>query len=138
ARRRPARRSLRRSATSPRCAHAHDRAGTRTRALWCRTCRAAQRSPSSYGYIPEVATSAEPGATPLDQLRANVRETPPAPEVMEQYLATVRAGAHALTDEDVQELKSAGVSEDEIFEQTVAAAISEGLLRLDAAEAVIR
>jgi alkylhydroperoxidase family enzyme len=76
--------------------------------------------------------------TPLDQLRANVRDTPPAPEVMDAYLATVRAGAHAITDEDVLALKAAGVSEDEIFEQTVAAAISEGLRRLDAAEAVIR
>jgi hypothetical protein len=34
-------------------------------------------------------------------------------------------------------VKAAGLSEDEIFEQTVAAAISEGLRRLDAAAAVI-
>ena len=37
----------------------------------------------------------------------------------------------------MEELKAAGLSEDEIFEQTVAAAIGEGLRRLDAAAAVI-
>jgi alkylhydroperoxidase family enzyme len=54
------------------------------------------------------------------------------------YLAKVRDRAYTVTDEDVQALKDAGVSEDEIFEQTVAAAVSEGLRRWDAAESVIR
>jgi hypothetical protein len=49
----------------------------------------------------------------------------------------VHADAYKITDGDVQQLKDAGVSEDEIFEQTVAAAISEGLRRLDAAERAI-
>jgi alkylhydroperoxidase family enzyme len=53
------------------------------------------------------------------------------------YLEKVRDRAYAVTDEDVQALKAAGVSEDEIFEQTVAAAVSEGLRRWDAAERVI-
>jgi len=39
--------------------------------------------------------------------------------------------------EDVEELKSAGVTEDEIFESTTAVAIAEGLRRLDAARQVI-
>jgi hypothetical protein len=34
-------------------------------------------------------------------------------------------------------MKAAGLSEDEIFEQTVAAAISEGLRRLDRMNAVL-
>ena len=34
-------------------------------------------------------------------------------------------------------LKAAGLSEDEIFEQTVGVAIREGFRRLDAAQAVI-
>jgi alkylhydroperoxidase family enzyme len=57
---------------------------------------------------------------------------------LDDYLAKVRERAYTVTDEDVQALKDAGVSEDEIFEQTVAAAVSEGLRRWDAAERVIR
>ena len=73
----------------------------------------------------------------LDALRANVANTAePAPELA-AYLEKVRTRAYTVTDRDVEELKAAGLSEDEIFEQTVAAAISEGLRRLDAAAAVI-
>jgi alkylhydroperoxidase family enzyme len=74
----------------------------------------------------------------LEQLRANVEATPPAPEVMAPYLEKVRVAAYRVTDADVQALKDAGLTEDQIFEQTVAVAIAEGLRRLDAAEAVIR
>ena len=70
--------------------------------------------------------------TRLAELREIVRATPPAPPVMSAYLEKVHAHAYRITDADVDELKNAGVSEDEIFEQTVAAAISEGLRRLDA------
>ena len=58
---------------------------------------------------------------------------PPPPTEMEPYLVKVRERAHAVTDADVDSLKAAGISEDEIFEQTVAAAVSEGLRRLDVA-----
>ena len=72
----------------------------------------------------------------LDALRANVANTPaPAPELA-AYLEKVRTNAYKVTDADVDRLKEAGLSEDAIFEQTVAAAISEGLRRLDAAAAV--
>lgn len=70
--------------------------------------------------------------TGLAELREIVRATPPAPLVMSAYLAKVHQHAYRITDADVDELKDAGVTEDEIFEQTVAAAISEGLRRLDA------
>ncbi|HEY8647536.1 MAG TPA: hypothetical protein VIL77_16820 [Gaiellaceae bacterium] len=73
----------------------------------------------------------------LDALRANVANTAaPAPELA-SYLEQVRTRAYTVTDADVERLKAAGVSEDVIFEQTVAAAISEGLRRLDAASGVI-
>ena len=75
--------------------------------------------------------------TPLEQLRAVVAATPPAPETMDAYLEKVRRRAYTVTDDDVAALQSAGLSEDEIFEQTVSAAISEGFRRLDAAERVI-
>ena len=73
----------------------------------------------------------------FDELRALAAGRPAPPAVMEPYLAKVRDRAYTVTDEDVQQLKDAGLSEDEIFEQTVAAAIHEGLRRLDAAVAVI-
>jgi alkylhydroperoxidase family enzyme len=76
--------------------------------------------------------------TPLDELRAVVASTPEAPDAMTAYLEKVHAVAYKITDADVGALKAAGVSEDEIFEQTVAAAISEGLRRLDASSRVTK
>ncbi len=74
---------------------------------------------------------------PLDRLRANADALPAPPPVMEPYLAKVRSLARTVTDEDVAALKSAGIDEDVIFEQTVGAAIREGLRRLEAAERVL-
>jgi hypothetical protein len=65
-------------------------------------------------------------------LRAAAQPERPAPPEFAKYLEKVRAGAYAVTDADVQALEAAGYSEDEIFEQTVSAAVSAGLLRLDA------
>ena len=74
---------------------------------------------------------------PIDDLRAVVASTPPPPASMAKYLEHVATRAYAITDADVDALAAAGLSDDEIFEQTVAAAISQGLRRLDAANAVI-
>ena len=71
------------------------------------------------------------------ELRAVAAETPPAPEAMQPYLAKVRERAYSVTDADVDALRDAGLTEDEIFEQTVAAAIRAGLRRLDAANEAI-
>jgi len=68
----------------------------------------------------------------LDELRQAVAALPPAPQAMAAYLETVRTGAYRVTDADVEALKAAGCSEDEIFEQTVAVAVDEGLRRLEA------
>jgi alkylhydroperoxidase family enzyme len=73
----------------------------------------------------------------LDALRANVASTAASPPEMAAYLEKVRTHAYKVTDADVNALKAGGLTEDEIFEQTVAAAISEGLRRLDKAQAVI-
>ena len=70
--------------------------------------------------------------TPLKELQETVAALPPAPPAMAAYLAKVRTGTHTIVDEDVEALKAAGCSEDEIFEQTVAAAVDEGLRRLGA------
>lgn len=56
---------------------------------------------------------------------------------LEAYLAKVRDRAYTITDADVQAVKDAGVSEDEIFERTVAVAVEEGRRRIAAAERVI-
>ena len=56
---------------------------------------------------------------------------------MDAYLTKVRERAFTVTDADVEALKAAGLSEDEIFEQTVGAAIAQGLRRLDIAMEMI-
>ena len=71
-----------------------------------------------------------------DELSAKLRgaaqpERPAAPEFA-RYLEKVRLHAYKVTDADVQELKDAGFSEDEILEQTVSAATAAGLERLEA------
>ena len=75
--------------------------------------------------------------TPLDELRAVVANAPAPPPVMGAYLEKVRLHAFRITDADVVALRDAGLSEDEIFEHTVAVAIGAGLVRLDAAARVI-
>jgi hypothetical protein len=72
----------------------------------------------------------------VEELRVIAGSIEPDPR-MEGYLDRVRTRAYAITDADVQALRDAGISEDEVFEQTVAAAISEGLRRWDAAERAI-
>jgi hypothetical protein len=69
---------------------------------------------------------------PIEELREIVAAAPPTPPTFEQYLDKVRGRAYAVTDDDVGAMTAAGVSEDEIFEQTVTVAITEGLRRLDA------
>jgi hypothetical protein len=56
---------------------------------------------------------------------------------LEAYLAKVKDRAYAITDADVEAVKDAGVSEDEIFERTVAVAEQEGRRRIAAAERVL-
>lgn len=74
---------------------------------------------------------------PIGDLRRVVASTPPAPAVMASYLEKVHERAYTVTAADVEALKAAGLSEDEIFEQTVAAAVAEGLRRLDRAHEAI-
>jgi alkylhydroperoxidase family enzyme len=74
---------------------------------------------------------------PIDELRRLAAAASPAPPEMAAYLQKVRERAYTVTDRDVDELREGGFTEDEIFEQTVAAALAEGLRRLDRAEGVI-
>jgi alkylhydroperoxidase family enzyme len=67
----------------------------------------------------------------IADLRAGARPGRPAPPAFAPYLDKVRRGAYQVTDADVQALKAAGFSEDEIFEHTVSAAVGAGLERLE-------
>jgi alkylhydroperoxidase family enzyme len=68
----------------------------------------------------------------IERLRDSSRPERPAPPEFATYLEKVRLHAYKVTDRDVQALKDAGFSEDEIFEQTVSTAVAAGLERLDA------
>jgi alkylhydroperoxidase family enzyme len=74
----------------------------------------------------------------IERLRAAAQPGRAAPPEAEAYLAKVRTRAHTVTDGDLAQLKAAGLSEDEIFEHTVAVAVEAGLERLQAALRVVR
>ena len=61
-----------------------------------------------------------------------------APADFGAYLEKVRHRAYSVTDGDVQALKDAGYSEDEIFEHTVSAAVAAGIERLNAGLETLR
>lgn len=54
------------------------------------------------------------------------------PEVMKKYVQKVAKHAYKVTDQDVEGLRQAGYTEDQIFELTVSAALGAGLVRLKA------
>ncbi|HEV2755342.1 MAG TPA: hypothetical protein VG318_06150 [Actinomycetota bacterium] len=60
------------------------------------------------------------------------------PSVAQAYTEKVRRHAYKVVDRDVEELKSAGWSEDEIFELTIATALGAGLSRLEHASRVLQ
>jgi len=74
----------------------------------------------------------------IDALRTAAQPERPAPPEFATYLERVRLHAYKVTDRDVEELKAAGFTEDEIFEHTVSAAVAAGLERLDAGLATLR
>ena len=69
----------------------------------------------------------------IDRLREAAQPDRPVPADLAPYLEMVRLHAYKVTDRDVDELKAAGYTEDEIFEHTVSAATAAGLERLQAA-----
>jgi alkylhydroperoxidase family enzyme len=73
----------------------------------------------------------------IEELRRLVAAAPAPRRELRPYLDRVRTRAYTIEDADIDGLKSAGISEDEIFEATVAVAVSEGLRRLDTALGVI-
>jgi alkylhydroperoxidase family enzyme len=80
--------------------------------------------------------------TRYDELVARLQEASqperPAPDELAPYLEKVRQHAYKVTDKDVEALRTAGFTEDEIFEHTVSAATAAGLDRLDAGLATLQ
>jgi alkylhydroperoxidase family enzyme len=74
----------------------------------------------------------------IARLREAAQPDRPAPGEMRSYLEKVRLHAYKVTDRDVDELRAAGFTEDEIFEHTVGAAVAAGLERIDAGLAAVR
>jgi alkylhydroperoxidase family enzyme len=68
----------------------------------------------------------------IDDLRAAAEPGRPVPPAAEAYTDTVRRNAYRVTDAQVEALRDAGLSEDDVFELTVAAAVGAGLERLQA------
>jgi alkylhydroperoxidase family enzyme len=65
------------------------------------------------------------------RLGGGEREKAPVPSELESYVHKVALYAYKVTDEDFDELKARGYSEDEIFEITIAAAFGAGLARME-------
>lgn len=87
-----------------------------------------------YGRVAVSATRYESLIAQLQAAQLD-REAPPD---FGAYLDKIRRHAYTITDQDVQTLKDAGHSEDEIFEHTVSAAVAAGLERLDAGMRTLR
>jgi alkylhydroperoxidase family enzyme len=65
-------------------------------------------------------------------IRRAAAEEADVPEALRGYLDKVARHAYKVTDEDVEALREAGYSEDQIFEATVSCALGAGLRRLEA------
>jgi alkylhydroperoxidase family enzyme len=76
-----------------------------------------------------VETRYDPLVRSLREASRPEREQPAAARA---YLEKVRLHAYRVTDGDVEALLATGLSEDEVFEATVAAAVAAGLERFDA------
>lgn len=74
----------------------------------------------------------------IESLHEAARPTRPVPETAQGYVETVRRYAYRVTDAQVEALRAAGLSEDDVFELTVAAAVGAGLDRLDAGLRALR
>jgi hypothetical protein len=71
------------------------------------------------------------GAGALDALTRREIYDGGGPADLAAYLQKVRDHAYRVTDAEVEGLKRAGRSDDEIFEATVSAAMAAGMTRLD-------
>ena len=78
-----------------------------------------------------------PGSTEL-AVRVAAGSGGQLPDPIGSYAAIVRDRSYRITDSDLEELANAGLSDDDIFEVTVAAAVGAALQRLSAGMRAIR
>jgi alkylhydroperoxidase family enzyme len=72
------------------------------------------------------------GSGTLDQsVRQALARRGDVPDALRSYLDKVARHAYKVTDEDVEALRAAGYSEDQIFEATVSCALGACLRRLE-------
>jgi hypothetical protein len=80
----------------------------------------------------KAAVFESPGTIAPELRRAIAdRHTPSIPTALAPYVEKVALHAYKVTDADIDVLKRAGYSEDEIFEVTAAAAVGAALFRLE-------
>lgn len=92
-------------------------------------------------YVQKLRASVtqSPGAlTPEVRSAIVARDTKNIPPALAPYVIKVALHAYKVTDEDVLYLKREGLSEDQIFEATAAAAVGAALHRLDRGMAALR
>ncbi len=68
----------------------------------------------------------------MSQWRVEGGQTPDLPDELRNYLKNLSLHAYRITDEDVEDLKAAGYTDDMIYEITLVGAVSAALVGLDA------
>ena len=66
------------------------------------------------------------------------RDVPELPENLSDYVSKVALYAYETTDDDIEQLREAGYSEDAIFEVTLCAAMGAGLARMERGLALLK
>lgn len=78
-----------------------------------------------------------PGTLDVDVRRAIADDIGVA-GALAAYVETVARRPYEISDSDIEELRRAGYSEDQIFEATISAALAAGLRRLEAGLGALR
>jgi alkylhydroperoxidase family enzyme len=105
-----------------------------------RAKRRLDRLADAVGCLHDAVLEADPAltsATTSGQLRRSAYDGVVEEPVLGEYVATVRQHAYRVTDADFTALRAHGLSDDAIFELTVAAALGEGQRRLAAGLALL-
>jgi hypothetical protein len=102
----------------------------------CNPAKAAERHAKRRRAV-QRAVLESPGQTD-PATRASAAGGGPLSEPMASYVAKVRHQSYRITEADIEALKAAGLSEDQIFEITVAAAFGAALRSLEAGMRAVR
>ncbi|MEX1127115.1 MAG: hypothetical protein WEB50_00975 [Vicinamibacterales bacterium] len=89
---------------------------------------------------PSAHSSSEVRRAIYDHVAALTRNEPPSaavPPTAEPYLRKVALNAYKVLDREVDAMRSAGSTTDDIFEMTVAAALGAGVTRMEIALAAL-